>query len=147
MGFAGNLRTLSLVEVFQTINRIRATGALRLASSEAGRDVVFADGEIIGVAFRAGEEKLALLRRLILQGRIDAATAAAISSSGKDSYAIMEALIQRGQLAADEVHDAIQRQSEDELYNLSTWDYADFVFQDAGPEDPAATQLVEHFRP
>jgi tetratricopeptide (TPR) repeat protein len=146
MGFAGNLRTLSLVEVFQTINRIRATGALRLASSEAGRDVVFADGEIIGVAFRAGEEKLALLRRLILQGRIDATTASAISSSGKDSYVIMEALIQRGQLAAHEVHDAIQRQSEDELYNLSTWDYADFVFQDAGPEDPATTQLVEHFR-
>ena len=89
MGFAGNLSTLSLVEVLQTINRIRATGVLRLASAEAGRDVVFKEGEIIGVAFRSGEERQALLRRLILLGKIDAATAATISSSGKDSSTII----------------------------------------------------------
>lgn len=147
MGFAGNLNTLSLVEVFQTINRIRATGALRLAAAEAGRDVVFADGEIIGVAFRAGEEKQALLRRLILEGKVDAQAAAAISSSGKDSYAILEALISRGLMSEAEAHEAIQRQAEDELYNLSTWDYADFVFQDVTPDDDSVRELVDHFRP
>lgn len=146
MGFAGNLSTLSLVEVFQTINRIRATGTLRLAAAEAGRDVVFADGEIIGVAFRGGEEKQALLRRLILEGKVDAQSAAAISSSGKDSYAILEALISRGMMSEAGAQEAIQRQAEDELYNLSTWDYADFVFQDASPDDAATRQLVDHYR-
>jgi len=112
MGFAGNLNTLSLVEVFQTINRIRATGVLRLAATESGRDVVFADGEVIGVGFRAGEEKLGLLRRLILEGRLDAQTAAAISSSKHDSAVVLEGLIQSGKIAESEVLDALHRQAE-----------------------------------
>jgi tetratricopeptide (TPR) repeat protein len=145
MGFAGNLSTLSLVEVLQTINRIRATGVLRLASAEAGRDVVFKEGEIIGVAFRSGEERQALLRRLILLGKIDAATAATISSSGKDSSTIIEAMVNRQLVKPEDVQDAVIRQSEDELYNLCTWDYADFIFHDATPEDAAATQQVELF--
>jgi tetratricopeptide (TPR) repeat protein len=146
MGFAGNLSTLSLVEVFQTINRIRATGVLRLAATEAGRDVVFSEGEIIGVGFRAGEERLTLLRRLILEGRIDANTAASISSTQQDSSLVLATLIERRLIAEAEVQDALQRQAEDELYNLCTWEYADFVFQDATAEDPAATRQVEACR-
>ena len=84
MGFAGNLRTLALPEVLQTLNRIKATGVLRLAAAEGGRDVVFDQGELIGVSFRRGEERQALLRRLILEGRLDATTAAQISSSGRE---------------------------------------------------------------
>jgi tetratricopeptide (TPR) repeat protein/outer membrane protein assembly factor BamB len=145
MGFAGNLSTLSLVEVLQTINRIRATGVLRLASAAAGRDVVFKEGEIIGVAFRSGEERQALLRRLILLGKIDAATAATISSSGRDSTAIIEAMISRQLVKPEDVQDAVIRQSEDELYNLCTWEYADFVFHDASPEDQQSAQQVEKF--
>ena len=146
MGFAGNLSTLSLAEVFQTINRIRATGVLRLASPNAGRDVVFADGEIIGVAFRGGEERQALLRRLILEGKIDATSAAAISSSGKESFAVMEALIQRGLMTADGVSDAIARQSEERALQPLHLGLRDFVFQDATVEDTFATQLVDHCR-
>ncbi len=147
MGFAGNLSTLSLVEVFQTINRIRATGVLHLASAEAGREVAFSEGEIIGVAFRSGEERQALLRRLILQGKIDATSAAAISTSGgKDSRVVIDALIQRGMIKAEEVDEAVARQSEDELYNLCTWEYADFIFHDAAPENTEVVALVDHFK-
>ena len=127
MGFAGNLNTLSLVEVFQTISRIRATGILRLAATDHGRDVVFADGEIIGLRFRAGEERLGLLRRLILEGRLDANSAANISNSKQDSATILAGLIEKGQLSQEDVLDAFQRQAEDELYNLCTWQFADFV--------------------
>jgi tetratricopeptide (TPR) repeat protein len=147
MGFAGNLTTLSLEEVFQTINRIRGTGVLRLASSEAGRDVVFQDGEIIGVAFRQGEERQAMLRRLILQGRIDAEDAAAISATVNDSTGVMDALLGRGLLSPEDCREALREQAEGELVNLCTWPYADFVFHDAGPDDPETTTLVEHFAP
>jgi tetratricopeptide (TPR) repeat protein len=142
MGFAGNLNTLSLVEVFQTINRIRATGVLRLAAAESGREVIFSEGEIIGVGFRAGEEKLSLLRRLILEGRIDAATAASISSSRHDSASVLEALIQRQIISETDVLDALHRQAEDELYNLCSWDFADFIFQDATADDQTVVQQV-----
>lgn len=146
MGFAGNLNTLSLVEVFQTINRIRATGVLRLAAVGSGRDVVFAEGEVIGVGFRAGEEKLGLLRRLILEGRLSAETAAAISASKQDSGVVLEGLIESGKISESDVLDALQRQAEDELYNICTWDFADFVFQDATPDDPVTQRQVENAR-
>ncbi len=146
MGFAGNLNTLSLVEVFQTINRIRATGVLRLAATETGRDVIFADGEVIGVAFRAGEEKLGLLRRLILEGRLNAEAAATISASKQDSATVLEGLIQNGTISESEVLDALHRQAEDELYNICTWNFADFTFQDATAEDPQTQRQVEGCR-
>lgn len=142
MGFAGNLRTLALPEVLQTLNRIKATGVLRLAAAEGGRDVVFDQGELIGVAFRRGEERQALLRRLILEGRLDATTAAQISSSGRESQVIGR-LIEGGIIDEGAVKDATQRQAEEELQSLFTWDYADFVFHDAGPEAEDINQLVE----
>lgn len=142
MGFAGNLRTLALPEVLQTLNRIKATGVLRLAASEGGRDVVFDQGELIGVAFRRGEERQALLRRLILDGRLDATTAAQISHSGRESQVIGR-LIEGGVIDEGAVKDANQRQAEEELQSLFTWDYADFVFHDAGPEAEEINELVE----
>ena len=145
MGFAGNLRTLALPEVLQTLNRIKATGVLRLASSEGGRDVVFADGDLIGISFRRGEERQALLKRLILDGRLDAATAAQISSSGRESQVVAR-LIESGSIDQATVSDAVQRQAEEELQSLFTWDYADFVFHDAGPDDEEISQVVEKAR-
>lgn len=145
MGFAGNLRTLALPEVLQTLNRIKATGVLRLAAPEGGRDVIFDQGELIGVSFRRGEERQALLRRLILEGRLDATTAAQISSSGRESQVIGR-LIEGGVIDEAAVKDATQRQAEEELQSLFTWDYADFVFHDATPEAEDITALVERTR-
>ncbi|HAT11010.1 MAG TPA: hypothetical protein DCS97_10545 [Planctomycetes bacterium] len=145
MGFAGNLRTLALPEVLQTLNRIKATGVLRLASAEGGRDVVFADGALIGIAFRRGEERQALLKRLILDGRLDATTAAQISSSGRESQVVAR-LIEGGSIDQATVNEAVQRQAEEELQSLFTWDYADFVFHDAGPEAEEINQSVERAR-
>ena len=142
MGFAGNLRTLALPEVLQTLNRIKATGVLRLAAAEGGRDVVFDQGDLIGVDFRRGEERQGLLRRLILEGRLDAATAAQISHSGRESQVIGR-LIESGVIDEAAVKDSSQRQAEDELQSLFTWDYADFVFHDAGPEAEEINALVE----
>ncbi len=143
MGFAGNLRTLALPEVLQTLNRINATGVLRLAAAEGGRDIIFDQGELIGVAFRRGEERQALLRRLILEGRLDATTAAQISHSGRESQVIGR-LIETGVIDEAAVKDATQRQAEEELQSLFTWDYADFVFHDAGPEAEDINSQVEH---
>jgi tetratricopeptide (TPR) repeat protein len=145
MGFAGNLHTLSLVEVFQTLARIKATGVLRLASDAGGRDVVFDAGAIIGVAFRAGERKQALLKRLILLGKLDAHSAAGLSATGSES-AVVKAVVDQGWVSADDVSIAYEAQAREELQSLSSWDYADFIFEDAGPEQQLASQLVDRYR-
>src|SRR6478752_1403723 len=95
MGFAGNLRTLALSEVLQTLARIQATGALRLASPAGGRDVVFDQGSIIGLAFRAGERSQSLLKRLVLLGKVDGQAAAGLSGTGSELQ-IARAIVDKG---------------------------------------------------
>ncbi len=145
MGFAGNLRTLGLAEVFQTLARTKATGVLRLAADAAGRDVFFDQGEIIGVGLRAADSHQALLKRLILRGVIDGTTVAGISSGGRASQ-VVHALVERGSISADDVGEAYRAQAEDELLSLCTWERADFTFTDAGPDEPEASALIESAR-
>ncbi len=142
MGFAGNLRTLSLPEVVQTLSRIQATGVLRLARNDGGCDVVFQTGNIIGVGTRAGSERQALLNRLIMDGQLDAQAAAQLSASGSET-SVVQALIDQGMATDDLIHEARQRQAEEYLHDLCTWEAADFVFIDAIPEEPDAVRLVE----
>ncbi len=141
MGFAGNLRTLPLPDVVQTLGRIQATGVLRLAAQEASRDVIFKDGIIIGVGFREGAERQALLQRLIMQGHLDATSAAAISAAGSESQ-VVRTLVAQGYVDEDEVHDARLNQAEEELYALVTLESADFVFHDAIPDEPEICAIV-----
>ncbi len=145
VGFAGNLRTLSLVEVFQTLGRIQGTGVLRLAAEAGGRDVVFDEGKIIGIAFREGERKQALLKRLILLNKLDAHSAASLSATGSESQ-VVQAIIEQGWVSAEDVTEAYEQQAREELESLTSWDYADFVFEDAVPEQEFALQLVERYR-
>lgn len=141
MGFAGNLRTLSLPEVVQTLARIQATGILRLAADEGHRDVVFNVGAIIGVEFTSGAERQALLQRMIMQGKLDATAAAAISAAGSETQ-VVRGLVDQGLVTEEEVSEARQDQAEEELISLCTWEAADFVFHDAGPDEQEATELV-----
>jgi tetratricopeptide (TPR) repeat protein len=144
MGFAGNLRTLSLPEVVQTLARIQATGILRLAADEGHRDVVFNEGQIIGVEFKQGAERQALLQRMIMQGKIDATAAAAITATGSETQ-VVRSLVTQGLVSEEEVLDAEADQAEEELISLCTWESADFVFHDAGPEEPEASELVDKY--
>src|SRR4051812_13635309 len=97
MGFAGNLQTLALAEVLQTLSRIKGSGVLRLASTHGGRDVVFATGDIIGVDIKDGDTsrdgRNSLLRLLIALGKIDATAASSISEGGGGPSSIIDALV------------------------------------------------------
>src|SRR4051812_5412814 len=106
MGFAGNLQTLALAEVLQTLSRIHGSGVLRLASAHGGREVVFAAGEIIGVELKddiSRDGRNSLLRLLIALGKIDAEAASSISEGGGGAAAIVDALVQRGLLSATDI--------------------------------------------
>ncbi|MBA3845772.1 MAG: DUF4388 domain-containing protein [Planctomycetes bacterium] len=144
MGFAGNLQTLTLADVLQTLNRIHGSGVLRLASAHGGREVVFANGEIIGVDLKE-DGRNSLIRLLIALGKIDVDAAATISEGGGGSNAIVDALVQRGLLSANEIQEVQAKQAMDELYDIWTWNFGDFVFAEAGA-DAEATGAVERWR-
>lgn len=137
MPFAGNLRTLPLPDVFQTLNNIKATGVLRLRSNAGSRDVVFQQGEIIGVGFldKSGREELEL--RLTLLG-VDQQPGERLK--GVTWY--WTAMQTREHTARAEMDELVHEQAREQLHNLFAWNQAEFAFDEAGPGKSVANELV-----
>ena len=137
MPFAGNLRTLPLPDVFQTLNNIKATGILRLRSNAGSRDVVFNQGEIVGVGFLDKEGREDLELRLSLLG---------IEETNPERmkgvtwyWTVMQARVQTSRAEMDEL---VHEQAREQLHNLFAWATADFAFDEAGPGKTVANELV-----
>ncbi len=137
MPFAGNLRTLPLPDVFQTLNNIKATGVLRLRSNAGSRDVVFQQGEIIGVGFLDKEAREDLELRLSLLG-IDQNPGERLK--GVTWY--WTAMTARSQASRAEFDEIVHEQAREQLHNLFAWATADFAFDEAGPGKTVANELV-----
>ena len=137
MPFAGNLRTLPLPAVFQTLNNIKATGVLRLRSNAGSRDVVFNQGEIVGVGFLDKEAREELDLRLSLLGVEDRD---AKRLEGVTWY--WTAMRARVQTSRAELIELVHDQAREQLHNLFAWSTADFAFDEAGPGKAVANALV-----
>lgn len=138
MPFAGNLRTLPLPDVFQTLNNIKATGVLRLRSNAGSRDVVFNQGEIVGVGFLDKEGREDLELRLSLLGVEDSNVE---RMKGVTWYwTAMQARVQTSRAEMDEL---VHEQAREQLHNLFAWATADFGFDESGPGKTVANSLLE----
>lgn len=138
MPFAGNLRTLPLPDVFQTLNNIKATGVLRLRSNAGSRDVVFNQGEIVGVGFLDKEGREDLELRLSLLGVEDGNVE---RMKGVTWYwTAMQARVQTSRAEMDEL---VHEQAREQLHNLFAWATADFAFDESGPGKTVANSLLE----
>jgi len=114
MPFAGNLRTLPLPDVFQTLNNIKATGVLRLRCPAGARDVVFQQGEIIGVGFLDKEARDDLGLRQTLLG-LDESTLAQRLQGVTWYWSAMQA---RTRTSKTEIDDLVHEQAREQLHNL-----------------------------
>lgn len=138
MPFAGNLRTLPLPDVFQTLNNIKATGVLRLESSAGARDVVFQQGEIIGVGFLDKEGRKDLELRLALLGISEEEMRERLK--GVTWY--WSAMQARTRTSRAELDELIHEQAREQLHNLFAWNTADFSFDESGPGKEVANEMV-----
>jgi hypothetical protein len=137
MPFAGNLRTLPLPDVFQTLNNIKATGVLRLRSNAGSRDVVFQQGEIIGVGFLDKEGREDLELRLSLLG-----IEQQVGERMKGVTWYWTAMQARVQTSRAEMDELVHEQAREQLHNLFAWATADFAFDESGPGKTVANELV-----
>lgn len=137
MPFVGNLRTLPLPDVFQTLNNIKATGVLRLRSNAGSRDVVFQQGEIIGVGFLDKEGREDVDLRLTLLGIEEQARA---QLKGATWY--WTAMQAREHTQRAELDELVHEQAREQLHNLFAWNQAEFAFDEAGPGKTVANELV-----
>lgn len=146
MGLSGSLRTLSLAEIFHTLNRSAATGVLRLSGQEGGRDVVFDDGEITTIVTHAGNRQHTIVERLVGIGLLGREHLMQPMGTGSGGFSAVEQLIELGVFSRPGVQEALTEQLHDEIYELFTWTSANFQFREAGPNDQEAARLVEEAR-
>ncbi len=143
MALSGTLQTLSLAEIFQTLERSKATGVLRLVSLEGGRDIVFISGDITNVNNRDALARITVAQRLAASGVVDDATLLDTSAgTGTGGYSIISNLRENG-LEEDAINGAIQSQLMDELFDVFTWEQANFEFLESNGQDEDVNALVE----
>ncbi|MFW5829902.1 MAG: DUF4388 domain-containing protein, partial [Planctomycetota bacterium] len=135
MALSGTLRTLSLAEIFQTLARTAATGVLRLDAVEQGADVVFDRGAIIQIIDRSVRGDQDLLLRLMACGVIDRDEYSRLQESGSGGYVTLHHLVRQGRLQDESVHGAVQQLMQDQIFDLFTWDEANFTFVEEGQGD------------
>ena len=85
MALTGNLRTLSLAEIFQTLGRSQATGILRLSSVDGMTEVLFDQGDVLQVRVNNAQEEFRLSEIIEVFGGTKGQPMDAFGSGGIES--------------------------------------------------------------
>jgi len=128
MALTGDLGTIQLAGIFQTLANNQSRGTLIVHDKESRKRIYFEDGRIILLSsgkrkgLRIG--KILLGRGKITQNELDAALK--LQESGKEPLG--EILVGMGVITEADIQDALKFQIEEEIYNLLTWTNAQFEF-------------------
>ena len=134
MGLKGNLSTVSLAEVFQTLSTGNSTGLLRIQAPEGPRFVEMKNGAISIAGRSAGRVMLGDL--LISRGLIDDARLDEALRMQKESGKMLgEVLIESGAVSLEQLENALRFQIEEEVCELFTLKHGDFDFLDGAGLD------------
>ena len=140
MALSGTLQTLSLSEIFQTLERSKANGVLRLVAIDNARDVVLLDGQVVNVLSRDPNAQVNLERRMTAAGFLSGGNAIP-HGNGSDS-GLLVSLKESGVDEAD-FTEALQNQIMDELFDIFTWSQADFEFIESNTSDEEILEKIE----
>ncbi len=162
MSFRGNLKTLALSDILQTLAMNSQTGVLRLVRrpGSAIRLICFENGEVrnsargsAGRAVRAARDEKADARKpqaapelpplvAYFVGRClvtpEQAGTLVKQMAGSEEPAV-KLIASLGYAPEDQVFHLTRRFTEEEVYELFTWEDADFEFTDGAPEPGAFT--------
>jgi hypothetical protein len=130
MPFQGDLSTISLADVLQTLSATQKEGTLYVGDGETRRSIYFGrDGIRVGSRNRKKKHRIGetLLRRgKITREALDAALEAQKASGGR----LGELLVSSGAVPQEEVDRVVQGQIEDDIFDLFTWKQANFEFDE-----------------
>ena len=141
MGFAGNLRTVSLPDIFQLIFSTKKTGVLVITKGEGRKDIYFRGGFTI---FATSTEEKDLFGNLLLKmGRISKNDLEKVLREKKDGKKIGAALVEMKLFTREEIIDCLRMQIEEIIYGLFGWKDGEFNFIEgkAPPPETIQTEL------
>lgn len=130
MAFKGDLKNISLFDVFQTLNTNQQTGVLVL-QREGITKKVFISPEGVRIFFTKSFRAFRLGEVFVARGLISPQDVEILLLQQKQEYRPMgELLVESGKVSQPEVDDILRYHAEDEIYELFAWDSGHFAFYD-----------------
>ena len=129
MAITGNLKTMELAELLQWLSQGRKTGTLYLDNGTVEKRIFFKDGIIVSSA--ASDPKEYLGHFLVSHGYIDELTLAkAIEMQEENKMLLGKILLTIGAIEEADLNRMLKMKAEESIYELFTWQEADFRFAD-----------------
>jgi hypothetical protein len=140
LGFAGNLKTVSLPDVFQLIVSSKKTGMLSISRDGARRDIYFRDGLLVYAASNSREDLFGNL--LLKKGRISKTELDEILNTESEGKKIGALLVEKNLFSKEEILECLKMQIEEIVYALFGWKDGKFELTE-GKAPPASVIQTE----
>jgi hypothetical protein len=145
MTLEGSLDAFSLPDIFQLLSFTKKSGALHITGPTTKGVVHFATGSVTGAASDVSRQ--ALGRRLVGSGLLDDDQLSVVIATVKDdpSVGLAKAAHDAGAIEEGVLHDLVQEQATDAVFDLLRWKTGDFAFmaEEANPDDLGVSLNVE----
>ncbi|MCP4581392.1 MAG: DUF4388 domain-containing protein [candidate division Zixibacteria bacterium] len=138
MSFTGNLKTVSLPDIFQLIFSTKKTGVLYVAKGESKKEIYFRGGFTIYATSSAEQDLFGNI--LLKMGRISKPELTKVLKEKRDGKKIGAALVEKGLFTRDEILDCLRMQIEEIIYGLFGWKNGDFKFIEGKTPPPETIQ-------
>ena len=140
MSFTGNLKTVSLPDIFQLIFSSKKTGVLEVGKDNSLRQIYFRNGSLI---YASSNDEQDLFGNLLLKkGRISKEELNKVLVSQKEGKRIGALLVEKKLFTREEIFECLKMQIEEIVYGLFGWKDGEFKFEE-NQEPPAETIQTE----
>ena len=138
MSFAGNLKTVSLPDIFQLIFSTKKTGVLFITKGDSKKEIYFKGGFTIYATSTVEQDLFGNL--LLKMGRISKTELERVLKEKKSGKKIGAALVEMGLFTREEILDCLRMQIEEIIYGLFGWKDGDFNFVEGKMPPPETIQ-------
>ena len=138
MSFTGNLKTVSLPDIFQLIFSTKKTGVLFVVRGDEKKEIFFRSGFTIYATSSSEQDLFGNI--LLKQGRISKQELDKVLKEKKEGKKIGATLVERGLFTRDEILDCLRMQIEEIIYGLFGWKDGDFKFVEGKTPPPETIQ-------
>ena len=129
MGISGNLKTMDLAEILQWLSQGQKTGTLVIDGPKVAKRIFFRDGVIISSA--SSDPKEYLGHFLCSHGYIsEEEVNAAIARQKQEKKLLGQILVGMELVTEAQLQELLQLKAEEAIYDIFTWDEAEFEFLD-----------------
>jgi hypothetical protein len=133
MGIAGNLATMSVVDLLQFLETGQKSGVLRVSRESVTKEIFFEKGSIIGSTSTDPKEYFGQF--LLHYGKIDESQLrlALDNQRKRPQVPLGRILLSMGVLNETEMMELLRLRALEIMYELFLWEQADFQFEDQAP--------------